>query len=187
MTKLRLFLIAAGVATTALCFTGCKTPATSSGNPSPVFVNPTNGIITVFGHDLDPVATGNSLKGLSQAGALAALQYDANSRAYLQLVQTILTVAIQNGQYDPAVLQNSLATISINEAHDPKVTEGINAALGLYSIFAGQIVTSQVTDVSPYLKPALTGVRDGIAAAVGAPLQINTLPPPSTTNVMALP
>lgn len=149
----------------ALISTGCATTGTTGGTP-PISVNPTNGIISVFGNPIDPVVTGNTIKGIAQAGAAAAIQYDKNSVSYLQLAETTLDLAVTDGKYDPATLASALANISVKEARDPKVTQGVMAALNIYAIFAGQVVTADVKDVSPYLKPALEGLRDGIKAAL---------------------
>ena len=159
-------LIGATLALSLFTF-GCATTGSSGSSAPPVAVG-TNGLVAVFGHDIQPQAMETALKVASQAGTIAALHYDKNSRAYLQAAQVVFDAAINNGQYDPAVLGQSLSNISIKEAHDPNVTAGIEAAFGTYSLFFGGLVTAKVNDVSPYALPALTGLRDGIAAGLSA-------------------
>jgi hypothetical protein len=153
-------------ATSALAITLLSTGCASTGNHAPVASIGTNGLVSVLGHDIQPQAMGQTLKVASQAGTMAALRYDKNSRSYLQAAEVIFDAALHNGTYDPAVLSQSLASISVKEARDPQVTAGIESAFGLYGVFFGTVVTAKINDVSPYAVPALTGLRDGIAAGL---------------------
>lgn len=167
-------LIVATLALSSLLFTqGC---ATGGNHPAPVAVG-TNGIVQIFGNDVNPQAVGTAITLAATAGTAAALHYDQNSRAYLQAVEVILDAAVQNGQYDPALLAQSLSSISIKEARDPNVNAGINGAFALYATLYGSIVSTKINDASPYLAPILTGFAKGIANGLLA-----NPPPPTTAN-----
>lgn len=167
-----------------LLSSGCATGA----NHAPPIAIGTNGLISVAGHEIQPEAMQTACRVAAQGGTIAAVKYDGNARAYLQAAQVVFDTALQNGEYDPVVLNQSLSSISIKEARDPNVTAGIESALGVYSMFFGSVVSAKIADVSPYAVPALTGLRDGIKSGllVVGPL---ILSPPKVpkTNVISLP
>src|SRR5205814_350804 len=145
-------LFAGSALAIALLSSGC---ATTTENHAPAVSVGTNGLVAVLGHEIQPHAMEQTLKVASQAGTIAALRYDKNSRSYLEAAEVVFDAALHNGTYDPAVLSQALNSISIKEARDPNVTAGIQSALGIYGVFFGSVVTAKINDVSPYAVPAI--------------------------------
>ena len=126
----------------------------------------TNGVLIVLGNPVTTNGVQTTMKLLGVAGATAAVQYDANSKPYLQAVVSLLDAALNSGTYDPALLNAALKNISLNGADDPNVANGINAALAMYSTFFAATVEQKLNNASIYLVPALAGLRDGIKQIV---------------------
>ena len=158
----------AALAGVVLLGTGCATASNPTGTTStPIVQTSTNGVLYVFGSPVTTNGVQTTMKLLGIAGASAAVQYDTNSKPYLQAVVSLLDAALSNGTYDPALLTAALKNISLNGADDPNVANGINTALAMYSTFFAATVEQQMNNASIYLVPALTGMRDGINSIVG--------------------
>lgn len=161
----------------ALCTTGCVqlTPGTTAAggtNATPAtsfFQVDTNGILSVDGLVVPPTGVESALRAASSFGAERAIQFDPNSQAYLQAVCSALNVALANGQYDPAQLRTTLATVSIKEVHNTAIDSYISQAIDLYESLFGAVGAAHITAVSPYLSPALQGLAEGICPIANGP------------------
>jgi hypothetical protein len=145
--------------------TGCKT--VNPGQPTGALSADTNGIVYIGSWQVKTNDVYNSIKLAATIGTQQGVKADSNSVPYFQLVQTVLTAALASGQYDPAIISAALGNISIAEVRaNPGLANGVNLGLTLYGAFWGQAVAQKIGDASPYLTPALTALRDGIAAGL---------------------
>ena len=166
----KILLLLVPAALLAGCVTGCVTAPASGGTTvkPPLVSVATNGIVSVLGNEVDPKAAQSAVNLLATGAVRAAVAYDTNCVAYLRAAVVVLNTALADKNYDPATLNTALSNISVNGLRNPKVAEILNPALSFYSLFYGKVGSAQIADVSPYLVPALTGLRDGIAAALPA-------------------
>ncbi len=140
---------------------GCKL---SPGTAGPVTVG-SNGVVSVFGNAINPAAVKTDLKVAARAGSIAAIRYDANARAYLQSALGVLQTALDEEQYDPTNISQGLQNISIKEARDPQIIQGVNDVLELYQSHFGDVVSANL-DKNIYVRPMLEGIRDGVQQAL---------------------
>ena len=131
----------------ALCV-GCAT------NPA--------GNTVIAGHELTPERVQRDIKLAARIGAREGCKQDRNVEPYLQAAVVALTVALDHGDYDATTLGSLLANISIKEIRSESAQQFISDALELYRNHAGDVVANKLDRVR-YLRPALTGLRDGIA------------------------
>ena len=163
--------------TTLITAAGCKSsPPTSDAPPSTTntataghgeFYVDTNGIVYLFGNPVSPATVGQGLQVAATAGATYAVSQDTNAAAYFKAAVVALDLATANGDYSPTNLQETLSAISINEVHSASTQAAISGVLSEYNLFFGAVVNARLTNSSPYLQPAFTGLRNGFAAVVG--------------------
>src|SRR5690242_6633188 len=112
---------------------GALLVTSSSGCKSVPQTTVTNGVTnTVIVSELDPVRTSDAIRAVVGTAVPFAIQKDTNSVAYFRAAAVILSVAANNGNYDPASLQASLDHISVKELRTPEAKSAINAAFGIY-------------------------------------------------------
>lgn len=160
-------LFASILAAASIIFTtGCRTD--SGGAPhQPFMQSDTNGVVYVFGSEVQPAQVHDITKLAAVAGATAAIKYDTNSIAYLQAAGAVFNAALNSGEYNP-----DLMTIGLNGipgANDPNIVNGVNLALASYQAIFSATVEQKIQNQNIYLIPALTGLRDGIVQVVGTP------------------
>ena len=146
----------------ALALTGCRTVA--PGQPSGVLSSDTNGIVYIGTWQVHTNDVYNGIKIAAIVGTQQGVRADKNSIEYFQLVEQVLEIALDSGQLDPIALRNTIAGLPMPD--NPDVNNGIVAGLALYQAFFGQVVAQQINDASPYLRPALSALHDGIAAGL---------------------
>jgi len=161
--KTQLTFLAALVAM-ALTFAACKTVAPNQ--PTGFLSADTNGVLYVAGNAVTTNGVEQSLKLAAIAGAQAVLGYDANCKPYLQAVAEVFSSLLNDGIYDPAIIRLSLEKVSLNGANDPNVINSVNGVLILYQTFFAAATEQKIDNVSPYLIPALRGIRDGLLTVV---------------------
>lgn len=178
-TKMNLMvfgLTAFGLITLSCAF-GCKetgslpTAAGGGGGNAPalVEVDTNTGLISIAGQTINTNEEYNAIESATGLGVSLAINKDTNSIAYFRAAEVILTGALANGQYDPGQLTAALNAISISELRDSSSAKaGVQTGLVLYQAFFGQVVSAKIADASPYLRPGLAAVRDGIAAELPA-------------------
>lgn len=121
-----------------------------------------NGNTVIAGHELTPERVQRDIKLAARIGAREGCKQDKNVEPYLQAAVVALTVALDRGDYDAETLNSLLANISIKEIRSESAQQFISDALELYRNHAGDVVANKLDRVR-YLRPALTGLRDGIA------------------------
>ncbi len=176
------FVVLLGVAS-AILSSGCKSTDTS------FIARDTNGIFRVAGNVIDPIVVGKDVQTAAQYGTKQAVQADPNARPYFQSGIAVIEATINSGNYDPNVLSNALANISIKEVRKPVVSDAVQAGLQIYANHFGNTVQAKMTNASPYLLPALTGLDNGIRAGLGMPpMPVSTVVTnPAVLNLLAVP
>jgi len=150
--------------------TGCKT--TAGGG----FIQTgTNGIVTIGGWTVNTNDVYNAAFVAAKIGTQQGIRADAKSAIYFQMAEQVLTLAIANGELDPALIRADIASIDPGYAISAEASAGIDAGLALYQAFFGQVVSQNLGDASPYLIPILTALRDGIAAGLPDPASMSSL------------
>ena len=145
--------------------TGCKTVA--PGQPSGALSTDTNGIVYIGSWQVKTNDVYTGIKIAATIGTQQGVKADTNSVAYFLVAEEVIAVALDNDEYDPALIQRSFDSISLNGVRDnPDVVNGVNMGLALYQAFFGQVVSQKIADCSPYLRPALAALHDGIAAGL---------------------
>jgi len=132
----------------ALMFNGCST--LPSGNAA------------IGGQEISPERVRRDIAAVAEFGTREGLRADQNSRAYFSAVVAIINASLDSATYDPQAIKDSLSVISIRELNDPAVADGIKVVLQLYNSHASDAINRKL-DQTRYVRPALMGVRDGIA------------------------
>lgn len=121
-----------------------------------------NGNVSIAGREITPEQVQRDIKLAARIGAREGCKQDKNVEPYLQAAVVALTVALDRGDYDAETLQTLLANISIKEVRSESAAQFISDALELYRNHAADVVSNKLDKVR-YLRPAMTGLRDGIA------------------------
>ena len=151
----------------ALLSTGCR--SVPPGQPGGLLSHDTNGVVYIGTWEVRTNDVYNGIKIAATIGTQQGVKADSNSVAYFVLVENVLTVALDSGQADPIAIREAITSIDSSVPNNPNVNNGIVAGLALYQAFFGQVVAQHLSDPSPYLTPALTALRDGIAAGLPQP------------------
>lgn len=142
--------------------TGCKT--TAGGG---VVRTDTNGIVTIGSWVVNTNDVYNGVRIAAKIGTQEALRADPKGApVYLGLVQQTLTAALGRDELDPMAIRKSITGLGYMPSAE--AATGIEAGLALYQAFFGQVVAQKIDNASPYLRPALTALRDGIQAGLEA-------------------
>lgn len=144
---LLLFVMLSGLVFFAVA---CKTTA----NPS--------GVVSVGGHQIDPVKTGKAVQIAAKYGALETIRQKPETRIYFEEAAAGISIAINSGNYNPTNIVGSLTLATGNQ----DVASGIADALTLYQNFFGDLVAAKLDEQSPYTVPVLSGLAAGIQQAV---------------------
>lgn len=120
-----------------------------------------SGNAVIAGHEVTPESLQRDIRLAAKIGAREGCKQDKNVEPYLQAVVVALSVALDKGQYDTNTLKALLANVSVKEIRSESAQQYISDALELYQNHVGDQVANQIDKVR-YLRPALTGLRDGI-------------------------
>ena len=164
MKKLYISAILCVLCASAFITTGCRSVA--PGQPSGVLSQDTNGIVYIGSWQVRTNDVYNGIKIAATIGTQQGVRADTNSVVYFRLVESVLTVALDEGQLDPVAIRDTIASLPI--PNNPDVNNGVVAGLAMYQAFFGQVVAQKIGDAGPYLRPALTALRDGIKAGLPA-------------------
>lgn len=157
-------LIACILSTVA--FSGCKTASIGSAAHTQFIETDTNGIIYIAGHEVSPEIIAGTLSIGANIGASYEIKQDSNSREYFIVAKSVIDLAIDDGQYDPAVLKSNLSSISINELKNSEAAQkSICTVIDTYGKYFSTLSASKIANLSPYLSPMLRGISDGLAEA----------------------
>lgn len=129
---------------------GCRT----ASNPS--------GVVSVGGHQIDPVKTGKAIQIAAKYGAIETIRQKPETRIYFEEAAAGIAIAINSGNYNPTNIVGSLTLATGNQ----DVASGIADALTLYQDFFGDLVSAKLDGYSPYTVPVLSGLAAGIQQAV---------------------
>jgi hypothetical protein len=159
-TKTILSLVAVSLLAlgTLIPTTGCKSLTGS--------VTTTNGIVTIGGWTVN---TNEVYTGIEVATALATEvavastgTNSAQTVADFKLAEVGLNTVLASGNYSPTNI-----TATLNQVGAGNSANYVNAGLQLYDAFFQNVVAQNLDQTSPYLVPALSGIRDGIQAGLG--------------------
>lgn len=155
--KFPIVLIAIGSAIGLLtaCTQGCKTTATV-----------TNGVTNTV-TTLDASKMSASVEILVAASVPFAIEKDTNCIPYLRAAAVVFKAAAESGKYDSAQVESALDSISVNELRTPEAQAGVKAALAVYQVYLGEIVSAKL-DATTWAKPLLEAIANGILAALPA-------------------
>lgn len=120
-----------------------------------------SGNAVVAGYELTPETVQRDIRLAAKIGAREGCKQDRNVEPYLQSAVVVLTAALNDGAIDFETVKASLANISVKEIRSDTAQQYISDALELYQAHAGSQVAGKIDGVK-YLRPALTGLRDGI-------------------------
>jgi hypothetical protein len=155
-------ILASLIATVGCVTTNPSGPAT----PSIIYVD-SQGLLVVEGVVIDPSTVGQTIGLATTIGAAQAVQSDIHATQYLQAAKQLIDASLATGNYDPAALQNALNSISINELKNNATVKAIIVtSINAYARYYGAVVAQNLGDTSPYLKPILQGISNGIGAVV---------------------
>lgn len=90
-----------------------------------------------------------------------ACKKDTNAVAYLQQAAVVIRAAAMRGDFDPALIEQSLSTISIRELRTDEAQLAEETALALYKSFAAKVV-GQKLDQVVWLQPVLDALSQAI-------------------------
>lgn len=124
-------------------------------------VTSSDGTASIGGYKITPQTVQADIQLAAKIGAREGCKQDKNVEPYLQATVAVLSAALDNGQYDAASLKDALSHISIKEAQTASVAEYVSDALDIYQNKAASQVSGEIDKVK-WLRPALTGLRDGI-------------------------
>lgn len=148
-----------------LVVAGCATTTAPITDPAPIIYVDSQGLLVVAGVVVQPAMVGDTIGLGVTIGVGQVVQSDTNALAYFKLAKVVIDASLNNGNYDPISLQLALNTISVSELRDSAVVKSIiKRALNAYARYAGAVTAQGIGDVSPYLKPILQGISDGIGA-----------------------
>ena len=161
-----------------LCaFSGCQATgsangANAGGAPAAVVqLNTNTGLITIDGILVTPELEYSLIENKASLAAEAAITLDTNSIPYIEAWDAVLSATLADGNYDPVQLRSALNNISVNEIKNSALVKlGILAVVNDYATLAAALNAQGIagTNALPYLRPALTAIRDGNAAAIPA-------------------
>ncbi len=151
--SLRLSLVAIGLGLVLATggVTGCKS-----------VTNPTTGVVT---QELDPQRTSAAIRAVIGAGVPFAIEQDPNCVPYLRLVQSTLVLAVDANAISPDQVALQLQSSSAKELRSPEAVAAVNAALGIYRAYYGDVLAAQL-DQTIWLKPVLKAIIGGLGDAL---------------------
>lgn len=163
-TLLAFCLLAAG------CVFVPKQPNPNNPNPSTnsaaIYIDE-DGLLVVGGLVADPKLVGSSVSIVTSIELASVTQGDTNSIAYLTVVKSALDASLTNGVFDPAKLRAALDVISIREIRNNALLKDIVALqIEGYGKYYYALGAQGIDNVSPYLRPILQGISDGIGRVV---------------------
>lgn len=130
----------------------------------------TNGVTnTVATSQLDPVRTADAIRAITAVAVPFAIEKDPQAAVYFEAAAVLFRAAADAGAYDPVYLQASLDAIPFAQIKTPEAKAGINAAFAIYRAYFGETVSAKILDTSPWAKPVLEALADGIFAALPTP------------------
>ena len=128
--------------------TGCKT---TSGQP----------VYTVE----KAQKTAAIIKATAASGVVFAYTKDKNSTPYFKAAALALAKFITGSDLSPTALQLALQETSVRELKTVEAAIAMNAALGLYEVFWGDMVREKIAGNEP-LKITVQGLIDGLLQGV---------------------
>lgn len=154
-TKLSVVVIAALLAGSIYCGSGCKTVTSTEV---------VNGVTNeVSRTTLDPERTAGAIRAIVPAGVAIAIEKDPNSEAYLRATAILLRAVVSQGQYDPDQVESTLRTISVKELRTTEAKAVIAAALGMYRAYVADVVSAKLGgETGQWVLPVLKAIADGI-------------------------
>jgi hypothetical protein len=170
MKKIVLTLTLIAALAAALVNTGCKTTGgTDTGgtvtNTLPFIYVDSQGLLVVGGFVVSPALVGSSVSTATTLGIVQVVNNNSNSIPYLVMVKQLIDTSINNGNYDPTLLLAALKNSTANGLNDnPALQAVLLAAVNTYATYYSALTAQGLSNVSPYLKPILQGISDGIGA-----------------------
>ncbi len=105
------------------------------------------------------------IKATAASGVVLAYTKDKNSTPYFKAAALALAKFITGSNLSPTALQLALQETSVRELKTVEAALAMNAALGLYDVFWGDIVRDKVAGNEP-LKLTIQGLIDGLLQGV---------------------
>ena len=105
------------------------------------------------------------LKATAASGVVLAYTKDKNSTPYFKVAALALAKFITGSDLSPTALQLALQETSVREFKTVEAALAMNAVLGIYEVFWGDMVREKVTGNEP-LKITVQGLIDGLLQGV---------------------
>ncbi len=116
-----------------LSITGCKTVITNNTDGTSI----TNKVV-----DIKTIT--NTLDIVVPLGIQVAVGQDVNAIPYFQAATVVIDTLVNNGNYNPEILEQLLNNISVKELRTPEAKAAIQAGLSIYKSFAADAVTANL-------------------------------------------
>jgi hypothetical protein len=135
---------------------------------------------------ISSVITPNTVEVATQvssfAGATLAMQKDTNAKAYLQLAQSVLDTALNNG-VNVTNLESALSSVSTKALNNPSIVQFLPAGLQLLEAVEGQNMVNGIAG-NAYVLASVTGLDNGIRLSLGeSVIPLPTVIPPTTNSI----
>jgi len=130
---------------------GCTTATVPGANGQPATTVPT----------LDTNAVITGINAVVPVAVRLAVQKDTNCGPYLKQAAIIFRAAAMRGDFDPLMIQQSLASISIKELRTDEAALAEQAGLALYQAYVAQVVSAKLDQVV-WLRPVLDALSRAI-------------------------
>ena len=105
------------------------------------------------------------LTATARSGVVIAYTKDPHSTAYMKAVATALATFVTGSDMSPGALQAALSQTSVKELKTVEGQLALNAAIGIYEVFWGDMVRDNIAANEP-AKITIQGLIDGLLLGV---------------------